>query len=191
MLSSTPATAAIYLPGGRPPAVGETFVQRDLARTIQYMIDESEAAGRDRDAGLQAAYDAFYRGDIARTICDYHIANGGFLRLDDLAAYKPRLEAPIRVACKDTEILACGPWCQGVSLAQAFRMLDGIDAVALGHNSAEYVHTLSAVFDLVFADREAYVADPARSLTCRWRRCSMTLTACSASLTDPRGSRFR
>ena len=157
----TAATAAIYLPGGRPPDVGDIFVQSDLAGTIQYMIDESEAAGGSREVGLQAAYDAFYRGDIAETICAYHEANGGFLRRQDMAAYKPRIEPPVRVAYKDAEILACGPWCQGISLAQAFRMLDGIDAVAMGHNSADYIHTLSSVFDLVFADREAYVADPA------------------------------
>lgn len=157
----TPATEAIYLPGGRPPAVGDTFVQRDLAKTIQYMIDQSEAAGRDRIASLNAAYDAFYKGDIAKTITDYHIAQGGFMRMDDMRDYRPRFEKPISVMYKDAEILACGAWCQGISLAQAFRMLDGIDAVGLGHNSADYIHYLSAVFDLVFADRDEYVADPA------------------------------
>lgn len=157
----TKATSDIYLPGGRPPAVGDTFVQSDLAKTIQYMIDCSEAAGGDRDAGLRAAYDAFYKGDIAKTICDYHIAHGGFMRMEDMSAYQPRFEKPISVLYKDAEILACGAWCQGISLAQAFRMLDGIDAVSLGHNSAEYIHYLSAVFDLVFADRDEYVADPA------------------------------
>ncbi|MBO6520234.1 MAG: gamma-glutamyltransferase [Rhodospirillales bacterium] len=157
----TPACEEIYLPGGRPPAVGDIFVQEDLASTIRYMIDCSEAAGSDRKAGLQAAYDAFYKGDIAKTITDYHIANGGFLRMDDMSGYKPRFEAPIRVGYGNAEIFTCGAWCQGISLAQAFRMLDGIDVAALGHNSADYIHTLSAVFDLVFADRDAYVADPA------------------------------
>lgn len=157
----TPATEAIYLPNGRPPAVGDTFVQSDLAKTIGYMIDQSEAATGGRDAKLQAAYDAFYKGDIARTIADYHIANGGFMRFDDLAEYHPKFETPISVRYKDAEILACGAWCQGISLAQAFRMLDGIDAVELGHNSADYIHYLTSVFDLVFADRDAYVADPA------------------------------
>ena len=157
----TPATEAIYLPDGRPPAVGDSFVQRDLARTIQYMIDCSEAAGGNRETGLNAAYDAFYKGDIAKTIADYHIAHGGFMRMEDMSEYRPRFEKPISVTYKDAEILACGAWCQGLSLAQAFRMLDGIDAVGLGHNSAEYIHYLSAVFDLVFADRDEYVADPA------------------------------
>ena len=157
----TPATSDIYLPNGRPPAVGDIFRQDDLAKTIRYMVDQSEAAAGDRNAGLQAAYDAFYKGDIAKTIADYHIANGGFMRLDDMAAFEPRFERPIRVSYKDADILSCGAWCQGISLAQAFRMLDGVDAVAMGHNSADYIHSLSAVFDLVFADRDEYVADPA------------------------------
>jgi gamma-glutamyltranspeptidase/glutathione hydrolase len=67
-----PANAAIYLPNGRPPQAGEVLVQTDLARTIQYMIDEERAAAAGgREAGLQAARDAFYRGDIAQTIAQH------------------------------------------------------------------------------------------------------------------------
>ena len=155
------ASAAIYLPGGRPPQAGETFVQADLATTLQYMIDEEAVASGDRIAGLKAARAAFYEGDIAKAICDHHADHGGFLRRDDMAGYDVRIEPPLRVRFGDAEILACGPWCQGISLAQAFAMLDGIDVAGLGHNSADYVHTLAEVFKLVFADREAYVADPA------------------------------
>jgi len=155
------ANARIYLPGGRPPEVGETFRQVDLAATLQYMIDEERAAGGGRREGLAAARAAFYEGDIAATVCDYHLGNGGFLRRDDMAGYDVRMEAPLRVCYGGVEIAACGPWCQGISLAQAFRTLDGIDLAALGHNTPDYVHTLTEVFKLVFADREAYVADPA------------------------------
>lgn len=155
------ANAAIYLPGGQPPRVGDTFVQADLATTLQYMIDEESVAAGDRIAGLKAARAAFYEGDIAKAICDHHIANGGFLRRDDMSAYDVRVEPPLRVRFGDAEILTCGPWCQGISLAQAFAMLDGVDVAALGHNSAAYIHTLTEVFKLVFADREAYVTDPA------------------------------
>tara|TARA_R110000787_G_scaffold143488_1_gene257160 strand:+ start:49747 stop:51504 length:1758 start_codon:yes stop_codon:yes gene_type:complete len=157
----TAAGADIYLPGGRPPVVGDIFVQSDLAATIQYMIDEEAAAGGDRIAGLRAARDAFYRGDIARTITDHHIANGGFLRADDMADYQVRLEAPMSINFGDAEILTCGPWCQGFSLAQAFKMLNGMDIRAMAYNSADYVHTLTELFDLVFADRETHITDPA------------------------------
>ncbi|MEX0694449.1 MAG: gamma-glutamyltransferase [Rhodospirillales bacterium] len=157
----TPALEEIYLSKGRAPKVGELFVQSDLAATIQYMIDQEKAAGGDRLHGLQAARDAFYIGDIARKITDYHIAKGGFLRADDMADYQVRFEDPIRIKFGDTDIHTCGAWCQGISLAQAFRMLDGIDLKGMAHNSADYIHTLTEVFKLVFADRERYVADPA------------------------------
>ena len=154
-------TADIYLPGGTPPAVGDIFVQRDLADTIQYMIDQERAAKGDRKAGIQAARDAFYKGDIAAKIAAYHEANDGFLRQSDLANYQVRFEAPIKAAFADIEVYACGAWCQGISLAQTFRMLDHIDISALGHNSPDYIHTVTEVLKLVFADREAYVTDPA------------------------------
>ena len=136
-------------------------MQSDLAATIQYMIDQEQAVGGDRLQGLQAARDAFYVGDIARKITDYHIAKGGFLRADDMAEYQVRFEDPIRIKFGDADIHTCGAWCQGISLAQAFRMLDGINLKGLRHNSADYIHMLTEVFKLVFADREEYVADPA------------------------------
>src|SRR5690349_21738766 len=83
----------IYLPDGRPPIVGERFIQRDLADTIQYMADQ-ERFGllRSRLAGLQAAHDAFYVGDIAAKIVSYQRENGGYLSRDDLANYRSRYE---------------------------------------------------------------------------------------------------
>jgi len=155
-----PANKAIYLPGGKPPAVGQPFVQSDLGRVIQYMIDEERVAGGDRGSGLQAARDAFYKGDVAKVICDFHAANAGFLTLEDMAAFAVRYEEPIRVPFADAEIYTCGAWCQGISLAQAFRMIDGMDVSGLGHNAPVYIHTVTEVLKLVFADRETYVADP-------------------------------
>ncbi|MFK7963418.1 MAG: gamma-glutamyltransferase family protein [Burkholderiaceae bacterium] len=156
----TPESAKIYLPNGRPPHVGERFIQTDLAASIQYVADEESAAGGDRLAGLQAAHDAFYKGDIARKICDHHRANNGFLALEDLANYQVRYEQPLRVSFGDFEIVTCGAWCQGISLAQAFSMLDASSLAAMGQNSSAYIHHLTEVFKLVFADREHYVADP-------------------------------
>ncbi len=154
------ASAAIYLPNGGPPEVGDTFVQRDLADTIQYMIDQEKACKGNRHAGLMAARAAFYEGDIAATICDFHAENGGFLTRGDLSGYDIRFEPPLNVAFADIDVFTCGPWCQGISLAQIMRMLDGIDIKAFEHNSADYIHTLTEALKLVFADREAFVADP-------------------------------
>jgi gamma-glutamyltranspeptidase/glutathione hydrolase len=150
----------IFLPEGRPPRVGELFVQEDLAASLQYMIDQERAAAGDREQGLKAAYDAFYRGDIARTICDYHRENGGLLRLEDMADYRVRFEPPVKVGFAGYDIYCCGPWCQGLSLAQVFAMLESHDVVQYGHNSADYIHNVTEALKLVFADREQYVADP-------------------------------
>ncbi len=155
------SNAEIYLPGGKPPAVGDLFVQSDLGRTLQYMADEeTAAAGRGREAGLQAARDAFYRGDIAATIVKFHEKNGGWMRAGDLADFRVGIEPPVSVDYDGTRLYACGPWCQGPALLQALRLLDGFDLGAMGHNSPAYVHTLIEAIKLAFADRHHYYGDP-------------------------------
>jgi gamma-glutamyltranspeptidase / glutathione hydrolase len=155
------ASAAIYLPGGKPPQVGEIFRQTDLAATLQYMVDEERACSGDRRTKLKAAYRAFYEGDIARKICGYHRENGGLLTREDMAEYRVRFEIPLKASFADSTFYCCGAWCQGISLAQAFSMLDAEKLRALRHNTSDYIHHVTEVYKLVFADREQYVADPA------------------------------
>lgn len=158
-----PHNVAIWQRDGQPLKEGELLVQADLARTIQYMADQETAAlakGGGRAAGLQAARDAFYRGDIAATIAAYHRDNGGLLTMEDLAAYRSEIEAPLRFAFRGTDVLSCGPWCQGPVLLQMLSLLAETDLAALGHNSTDYVHLLVEVMDLCFADRERWYGDP-------------------------------
>jgi gamma-glutamyltranspeptidase/glutathione hydrolase len=156
-----PQNTAIYHRNGAPLAEGDRLVQADLGRTIQFMADqEKAAAGRGRDAGLAAARDAFYRGDIAQTIAKYHRENGGLLTEEDLAAYRSEVEKPLCYTFKGTDVLSCGPWCQGPVLLQMLSMLNEVDLKALGHNSKEYIHLLAEVMNLCFADRERYYGDP-------------------------------
>jgi gamma-glutamyltranspeptidase / glutathione hydrolase len=156
-----PANAAVYLPGGKPPAVNDLFVQSDLARTLQYMADEERShASRGRAAGLAAARDAFYRGDIARAIVRYHAEHGGWLAEDDLAGFRVRLEEPVRTRFRDLDVYACGPWCQGPVALQTLNILGGIDLERLGHNTPDYLHVLIEALKLAFADRHRYYGDP-------------------------------
>jgi len=156
-----PSNTAIYHKGGEPLREGDLLVQTDLARTIQYMADqEKAAAGKGRDAGLMAARDAFYRGDIAAAIVKYHKDNDGLLTADDLSEYKSEIERPLRYRFKGTDVYSCGPWCQGPVLLQMLSLLNGIDLNAIGHNSKEYVHLVTEVMNLSFADRERYYGDP-------------------------------
>ncbi|MBM3518499.1 MAG: gamma-glutamyltransferase family protein, partial [Alphaproteobacteria bacterium] len=155
------ASAAIYLPGGQVPTVGDLFVQSDLARTIQYMADEEKAAAkRGRVTGLEAARAAFYSGDIAKTICDYHKANGGLLSLDDMANYRLTIERPPSIRWGEMDVYTCGPWCQGPVLLQALQILKGYDLKRIGHNTADYVHVVTEALKLACADRERYYGDP-------------------------------
>ena len=106
-----PSSADIYLPGGAPPEVGEIFVQRDLASSLRYMAEEERvAARRGRVAGLEAARDAFYRGDIAAKILRYHRENDGLMRAEDLADFRSAVEAPLRHRFMDTDVYTCGAW---------------------------------------------------------------------------------
>ncbi|RPI41692.1 MAG: gamma-glutamyltransferase family protein, partial [Betaproteobacteria bacterium] len=156
-----PASAAVFLPNGRPPRVGEIFVQTELAASIQHMIDE-EAANKHkgRSAGLQAARDAFYQGDIAQKIVRYHQQNGGWVSAEDLAAYEVSFETPVHTSFHGVDLYACGPWSQGPVLPQTLNLLSGFDLKAMGHNSAAYVHTIVEALKLSFADRHRYYGDP-------------------------------
>jgi gamma-glutamyltranspeptidase / glutathione hydrolase len=156
-----PSSIPIYLPQGRPPRVGEIFEQKDLAATMQYMVDQEAAAERrGREAGLDAARDAFYEGDIAQKIVKFQKENGGFLSAEDLAGYRSGLADPVETLFGDIRLYGCGPWCQGPSLLQALNLLDAAEMRKLGHNSPGYLHRIAEAVKLAFADREAYFGDP-------------------------------
>lgn len=155
-----PSTAEIFLPRGRAPRVGETFVQRDLAWTLEQMISAEASADGDRRAGLAAARAAFYEGPIAERIVAFHARNGGLLTADDLAGYRTRDEPTFPVRFRGVDVHCCGAWCQGISMAETLAMLEmaGPDAVRRGGDLD--LHFLLEVLKRVFADREAYVTDP-------------------------------
>ena len=155
-----PSSAAIYLPGGRPPRVGELFVQADLGRSLQYMADEEARARGSREKGIGAARDAFYKGDIAQSIVRFHKENGGLLTEEDLASYSCREEPTASAEFAGIEVHSCGPWCQGPALPQSLAILARDDLASLGHNSPAYVHRVTEALKLAFADRERYFGDP-------------------------------
>jgi gamma-glutamyltranspeptidase / glutathione hydrolase len=155
-------TAAIFLPGGRPPQVGEIFVQSDLGRTLQYMADQERThAKADRLAGLRAARAAFYRGDIAGAILRHQRENGGWLTEDDLAEFHSPIEPPCRIRFGDLDVYGCGAWSQGPMVLEALNILGGLDLRVMGHNSIAYVHAVTEALKLAAADREAWFGDPA------------------------------
>lgn len=155
-----PSNAEIYLPQGRPPRAGELFVQKDLAATITYMVDQESAARGGRLEGLAAARDAFYRGDIGAKIARYHREHGGFLTIEDLARYRSRIEAPTSARFGQYQLHTCPAWCQGPTLIQMLRLADALDVAQYPHNAPDYVHALVEAFKVAFADRHRYFGDP-------------------------------
>src|SRR6266850_4236471 len=154
-----PGGTAVFYPGGRVPQVGEVFVQPALAGTLRRLI-EADAQGRGhRQAGIVAARQRFYQGDVAETIGAFSERLGGLLRVTDLVGYRARLEPPVRMAFAGREIVAQGAWTQGPVLLQALGMLATLDLRALGHNSPRYIHVVTEALKLAFADRERYYGD--------------------------------
>jgi gamma-glutamyltranspeptidase/glutathione hydrolase len=133
----------------------------DLAQTFSLLLDaERAAASQGRTAGLRAAREAFYRGEIARQIAAFAQDQGGLLTLKDLAIFTTKVETPASVQYRGYEVFKCGPWSQGPVFLQQLRLLEGYDLRALGHNSAAYIHLVTEASKLAFADREAYYGDP-------------------------------
>jgi gamma-glutamyltranspeptidase/glutathione hydrolase len=160
-LREWPSSAAVYLPGGALPAIGDNFVQADLGRSLQYMAEEERAHARgDRLAGLRAAHDAFYRGDIGRAIVGWHQRNGGLLTADDLATFEARFETPCVTRFGDFDVYGCGAWSQGPMVLEALNILEGIDLKGMGHNTPAYIHAVTEALKLAAADREVFFGDP-------------------------------
>lgn len=155
-----PSSAAVYLPGGRPPRVGEIFKQEELAQSIGGMMAAERQASGSRDAKLRAAHDHYYKGAIAKAIADYHREHRGFVTREDLAGFATPVEPGIHTRYKEYDVHVNDVWCQGISLLQTLKMLERVDVKALGHNTPQYVHRIAEALNLAFADREAYLGDP-------------------------------
>ncbi len=156
-----PASARLYLtPDGHPPSRGARLVNPAYACVMDFLADTARRCGEDRKAGIQAARDAFYKGDMAREIEKFVQQRDGFLTRSDCAAYETLFEKPVSVTFRNTEVFKCGPWSQGPVFLQILRLLEGFDLNSMGRLSAPYLHTWVEAAKLAFADREQYYADP-------------------------------
>ncbi|NLM37683.1 MAG: gamma-glutamyltransferase family protein, partial [Firmicutes bacterium] len=148
----------------RPLHYGDRLVLADLADTLQALADAEQevlAQGGTRAEGLQAVRDYFYKGPLAEKIVAYHEQKGGLFTREDLATYAGYWEEPLSGQFGEYTIFANDTWCQGAVVPLTLQILAGIDLKSMGHNSPEYVHTVSQALELAMADREAYMGDPA------------------------------
>lgn len=158
-----PTTMAVYYPGGRVPEVGEVFRQPDLARTLRAVVAADEAEWKrshDRGKAIEAARNAFYKGDIARRLVKAARDFGGILAEDDLASFRGRVEEPVHTTYRGYEVYKAGFWTQGPVMIETLNLLSGFDLRSMGLLSADYVHTVTEAMKLAFDDRDAFYADP-------------------------------
>lgn len=156
-----PDAKRVFLPNGEIPKVGDIFVQADLARTLRAIVAaEKSSAAKGRHQALTAARDYFYKGPIAKRIGDYMQQNGGLLAAEDLARWQAKVGTPVKADYHDYQVYKAGFWTQGPALVQTLNVLEGFDLKSMGHNSADYVHTLTESLKLALADRDRYYGDP-------------------------------
>jgi gamma-glutamyltranspeptidase / glutathione hydrolase len=145
------------------PAPGEIFRQRELASTLNKLVDAERRAlarKKGRKEAIYAAYDRFYRGDIAEEFSKGCREQGGLITKEDLAAWRVYLEEPVTTSYKGIDVYKLTTWVQGPVMLQALNMLERLDLRAMGYNSARYIHALYQVMNLAFADRDFYYGDP-------------------------------
>jgi gamma-glutamyltranspeptidase/glutathione hydrolase len=145
------------------PEPGEVFKQPDLAATLRKLVEAEAvalASGKDRKAAIYAAYERFYKGDIAREIARGTKEEGGLITEKDLADWKVHIEEPVSTNYKGVEVYKLTHWTQGPAMLAALNILENFDLKAMGFNSARYVNTVYQSMSLAFADRDFYYGDP-------------------------------
>lgn len=146
------------------PVAGEIFMQKDLYETLKKLVETEQEAlkkGKSRKEAIYAAYDRFYKGDIAKEIARGTQEQGGLITEQDLANWKVKIEEPMSTNYKGIEVYKLQQWTQGPAFLQSLNMLENFDLKAMGYNSTNYIHTLYQTMNLAFADRDFYYGDPA------------------------------
>ena len=145
------------------PYPGEIFKQLDLLATLQKMVDAEANAlkmGKSRKEAIYAAYDRFYKGDIADEFVRGVKEEGGLITKEDLANWKVYIEEPVSTNYKGIEVYKLTHWVQSPVMLQALNMIEQIDIGCLEYNTAKYLHMLYQVMNMSFADRDFYYGDP-------------------------------
>lgn len=162
-----PSSQAVFLThlgeSHEAPQAGEVFRQTDLAATLRKLVEAEHkalAAGKSRKEAIYAAYDRFYKGDIAEEIVRGTREQGGLFTREDLADWKVKIEEPVHTSYKGIDVYKLTAWTQGPAMLQALNLLEPMDLRGMGLNSTRYIHTLYQVMNLAFADRDFYYGDP-------------------------------
>ena len=146
------------------PEAGEIFRQPDLAATLRKLVEAEQQAlrrGKNRRDAIYAAYDRFYKGDIAQEFVRGLQEEGGLVTLQDLAGWRVKIEEPVMTTYHGIDVYKLQPWTQGPAMLQALNILENFALKAMGYNSTRYIPTIYQTMSLAFADRDFYYGDPA------------------------------
>ncbi len=167
MLKQWPYSAKVFLTHTgekrEAPEAGEIFVQKDLLATLTKLVEAEQLALRNRKSrkeAIMAAFDRFYKGDIADEFVRGSKEQGGLITKEDLARWKPVFEEPLHTNYKGIEVYKLQQWTQGPVLLQSLNILENFDLKSMGYNSSKYLHTIYQTMNLSFADRDFYYGDP-------------------------------
>lgn len=148
-VAEDPALASVILRNGEVPAAGTLIKQPDLAKTLRLISTQGPSA--------------MYRGEIAKAIAAFMDKEGGMVTMEDLAKHHSDWVEPIATTFHGYRVLALPPSSQGLAMLMQLNAAERLELAAMGHNSAEYIHSLVQIKKAVFAERDRYVADPAFS----------------------------
>jgi gamma-glutamyltranspeptidase / glutathione hydrolase len=163
-LSKYPTTAKIYLPGGQPPAAGDLLKNPDYAGTLRKLVEAEQQAtskGASRSAAIKAAFDRFYKGDIAQEFDRFFRENGGVLRASDLASYEPRWSEPLHTTYRGYDVFSNPSTSRGgFEVLMQASLVEGFDLRSFGPQSPKALHAAIEAIKVAKADIYRYVADP-------------------------------
>jgi len=164
LLERYPSTATVFLPAGESPAEGQLFRYPDLARTFHKLVEAEETArldGGSRKTGLRAAFDRFYRGDIARDMTRFYQRNGGLFTREDFAAYEPIWAEPVHTTYRGYDVYSSPTTSRGgLEVVMQLNLIEGFDVASLGHNSAAALHLIAESIKVAKSDIYHFVTDP-------------------------------
>jgi gamma-glutamyltranspeptidase/glutathione hydrolase len=167
-IKAWPYSKKVFLPHlgetREAPVAGEIFVQTDLLKTLQKLVDTEALAlknGKSRKSAIYEAYDRFYKGDIAAEYARSCQEQGGLITKEDLSEWKVKIEEPLSTNYKGVDVYKLHQWSQGPVMLQTLNILENFDLKSMGYNSTRYIHTIYQSMNLAFADRDFYYGDPA------------------------------
>ncbi len=163
-LSQFPTTAKLFLPDGKTPKAGDTFKNPDLANTLKKLVEAEQAAlkkGKHRQDAIQAAFDRFYKGDIAEEFERFFKGNGGLITKADMAAVKPEWTEPLHITYRGYDVYSSSSSSRGgYELEMALNLVEPYDLAKMGNGSPEALNLEMEAIKVSKTDIYHYVADP-------------------------------